>query len=413
MINSDSSGAPANGEQPETTGRYIVVFADGEPDPPGVLRATAGVSNVADTRDFDQQRVGAADIANADAMVFSKLGVAVVSADQRQMDALRAASDRRDIASVTEELIHHVLADTESASAGSAAYSTQFKDSSEYTWGLQAVGADSSPWTGKGVKVAVLDTGLDLTHPDFASRSVTAESFVKDETAQDGHGHGTHCVGTSCGPRILATGPGYGVANEAEIFVGKVMSDSGSGTDSDILAGINWAVNSGCAAISMSLGANVRQVHPPYTAVGKRALDQGSMIIAAAGNNADRDNGNYGFVGTPANSPFIMAVGALDRQLDIAPFSARTLAGRGGQVDIAAPGVYVHSSWPMPKRYNTLSGTSMATPHVAGATALWAEATGYRGRELWSVIMQESRRLPVASLDAGAGLVRAPQFRPA
>lgn len=159
----------------------------------------------------------------------------------------------------------------------------------------------------------------------------------------------------------------------------------------------------------MSLGADVQQVHPPYTAAGKRALDQGSLIIAAAGNNADRPQNNYGFVGTPANSPHIMAVGALDQQLEPAYFSARSLPSTGGRIDLAGPGVDVYSSWLMPERYNTISGTSMATPHAAGVAALWAEATGYRGRELWTALVQDSQRLLAPSVDVGSGLVLAPQ----
>lgn len=395
----------------ETTGRFIVVFADTETDPSALLRSAAGMSNVADSRQFNQQCIRPAEVAGSDAVVYSSLGAAVVSADPQQISALRASADQGMVASVSPELVHRVFATGPATSTGPAGGSTGYEDTPEYTWGLQATGAAMSPQTGKGIQVAVLDTGFDMTHPDFTGRSITAESFVLNETAQDGHGHGTHCIGTACGPRQVSTGPGYGVANEAEIFAGKVMSDSGSGSDGDILAGINWAVANGCAVISLSLGADVRQVHPPYTAVGKRALDQGSLIVAAAGNNADRNNGNHGFVGTPANSPFIMAVGALDQQLQTAAFSARTLPGRGGQVDVAAPGVQVYSSWPMPKRYNTISGTSMATPHAAGVSALWSEATGYRGRELWSVIVQESRRLPAPSLDVGSGLVRAPQPR--
>ena len=143
----------------------------------------------------------------------------------------------------------------------------------------------------------------------------------------------------------------YGVAYDADIFVGKVLSDQGSGSDASILAGINWAMEQGCAVISMSLGANVAQVHPPYTVVGRRALDKGSLIIAAAGNNADRVNKKFGFVGPPANSPYIMAVGALTQQLNTAFFSARTLDINGGQVDVAGPGYQVYSSWPMPNRY--------------------------------------------------------------
>ena len=188
-----------------------------------------------------------------------------------------------------------------------------------------------------------------------------------------------------------------------------MLSNAGSGADGGILAGIDWAVTNGCAVISMSLGADVPQVHPPYVVAGQRALDRGSLIIAAAGNNARRLQGDFGFVGTPANSPFIMAVGALDHQLDVTFFSARSLAIRGGQVDVAGPGWQVLSSWPMPLRYRSISGTSMATPHAAGVAALWAQATGFRGRELWSAMAQESDRLLAPSVDVGSGLVIAPQ----
>ena len=189
-----------------------------------------------------------------------------------------------------------------------------------------------------------------------------------------------------------------------------MLGNSGSGTDAGILAGINWAVANRCPVISMSLGANVPQAHPPYSAAGRRArCSAGSLIIAAAGNNADRRAGNYGFVGAPANSVEIMAVGALDMQLGMAYFSARSLPARGGQVDIAGPGWQVYSSWPMPTRYRTISGTSMATPHVAGLAALWAEATGRRGLELWATLCTESERLLQPSLDVGCGLSLAPQ----
>jgi subtilisin family serine protease len=267
----------------------------------------------------------------------------------------------------------------------------------------------SSPRTGRGIRVAVLDTGVDLAHPDLAGRAVTATSFVPGQSAQDGHGHGTHCVGTACGPRTVAGSRGYGVAPEAEVLVGKVLSDEGSGTDAEILAGIAWAVRNGCQVISMSLGADTPEPSPAYTAAGRRALDQGSLIVAAAGNNADRGSGEIGFVGAPANSPDVLAVGALDALLEVASFSARSTALPGGQVDLAAPGVDVYSSWPVPTCYDTISGTSMATPHVAGLAALWAEETGLRGRDLWWALDRASRRLPLPSVDVGSGLPRAPQ----
>jgi subtilisin family serine protease len=107
------------------------------------------------------------------------------------------------------------------------------------------------------VKVAVLDTGLDLGHPDFAGRQITAQSFVQGEQVQDGHGHGTHCIGTACGPRTPGRLPRYGIAYQAQIFAGKVLSNAGSGGDGGILAGIDWAIRNGCAVVSMSLGSPV------------------------------------------------------------------------------------------------------------------------------------------------------------
>jgi subtilisin len=110
----------------------------------------------------------------------------------------------------------------------------------------------------------------------------------------------------------------------------------------------------------------------------------------------------------PANSPSIMAVGAVDRALAVADFSAASSSVEGGQVDIAAPGVDVYSSWPLPRATNTISGTSMATPHVAGIAALWSQRTGATGHELWTQLVQAAQRLPLPANDVGSGLVRAP-----
>ncbi|MEG2980941.1 MAG: S8 family serine peptidase, partial [Stenotrophomonas sp.] len=189
---------------------------------------------------------------------------------------------------------------------------------------------------------------------------------------------------------------------------GKVLGSNGSGSDSTILAGINWALENKCEVISMSLGADVKTVHPPYVTAGRRALELGSLIVAAAGNNAQRSAGNPGFVGAPANSPYIMAVAAVDSALAIADFSAQALDAQGGAVDIAGPGVDIYSAWPGEKRYNTISGTSMATPHVAGVAALLAESTGLRAQELWDKLLSTSRDIPLPAEDAGAGLAQAP-----
>jgi subtilisin family serine protease len=418
---------------PETTGRFIVVFAESAEGLGGILEDSAGISDVASSLELSEEGVPT-DTAQSTDTVFEELGMAVVSADPDQLGALQTSAEAHgNVLSVSPELVHHVLGDEyvrgyvdgvgdlahrlgtsgspvpAPGQAAPAASPQFFRDTAELTWGIQATRADASTYSGQGIAVAVLDTGFDAGHPDFGGRAVTMQSFVPGESAQDKHGHGTHCVGTSCGPKAPSTGPRYGVAYGANIYVGKVLSNSGSGTDGGILAGIDWAVRSNCAVISMSLGAEVPREHPPYTAAGRRALDKGCLIVAAAGNNAMRAQLDYGFVGAPANSPFILAVGALNQQLDMAFFSARTLAdARGGQVDVAGPGYQVYSSWPMPTRYRAISGTSMATPHVSGLAALWAEATGYTDRRLWSILVQESKRLMAPSLDVGSGLVLAP-----
>ncbi|MDQ3627986.1 MAG: S8 family serine peptidase [Actinomycetota bacterium] len=383
----------------------MVVFAETDSDPAAVLQSVAGLSTVASSRDFDGQGVDVSQTADADATVYAELGIAVVTVGPDELGALQTSSQAQgSIVATAPELIHHVLSTPSDHPSGV----TGFEDSDQATWGLQAVDAETSAQSGHGIKVAVLDTGLDATHPDFTGRTITARSFVPGETAQDGHGHGTHCIGTACGAKSPADGRRYGVAYESDIFAGKVLSNQGSGSDSGILAGIDWAVSNGCAVISMSLGAGVAQPHPPYTFAGRRALARGTLIIAAAGNNANRP-GDPGFVGAPANSPSIMAVAAVDSDLEIAQFSARSLPRRGGQVDVAGPGVAVYSSWLMPMRYQTISGTSMATPHAAGVAALWAQATGRAGLELWATLAKEGRRLAEPSLDVGSGLVQAPR----
>lgn len=378
-------------------GRFVVVF-----DRPG-----PGASARFGARALQDEVPGMLEAQGFDLEgYFPRLGVAVVDAESGQLGELRARCSSEGLPMhIVPEMRYRILP---AATGPEASAAPAFADTPTSTWGLAAVLAAESGYTGAGVRVAVLDTGFDAGHPDFAGRDVTTESFIDGEDSHDGHGHGTHCIGTSCGPRALDGARGYGVAPGASIYAGKVLGNDGSGTDSGILAGIDWALQHDCHIISMSLGADVRQVHPPYVAAGRRALERGTLIIAAAGNNARRSAGEPGFVGAPANSPYIMAVGALDSQLAVADFSARTLPGRGGQVDIAGPGVGIYSSWPMPQRYNTISGTSMATPHAAGVAALLCEATGFRGRELWAELAQEAQRLERPSVDVAAGLVQSP-----
>lgn len=412
-----------------TTGRFLVVLD--EENVAGAmqaLRTRAGVRAAATTTGAD---VPIALEEEPDAVLFPEIGVAVVSSVPERSAALqRLVESSAAILHVEPERYVHALpspyasgyrdgvadlvARLEQAEVVEIVEeAAPFADTATRTWGLQATGADTSTRTGAGIKVAVLDTGLDAGHPDFAGRAIVTRSFVTNETIEDRQGHGTHCCGTSTGPTAPTTpGPRYGVAGGALLYVGKVLSNQGSGSDSSILAGINWAIANGCVVVSMSLGAPAQpgQAYSRvFETVARRALTRGTLIVAAAGNESSRPF-SIRPVGHPANCPSILAVGALDPALGIAPFSCGGNGGNGGEVDLAAPGVAVNSAWPRPTLRNTISGTSMATPHVAGIAALWAETDpALRGRALWDQLTRSALPLPLPASDVGAGLVQAPQ----
>ena len=443
QIPASVTGGPEGG----TTGRYLVLFREGAGA--ASIRSfgkAAGVA-MASASDFKEGAPELSKLASDEGVIFPDLGVAVVNTPPEQIQSVAAAADS-DILAIEPERIVYAFDDLPAWSAATlqpAAVATGFPidyfrgyrdavnhlydklagtggelaaegvtplvSETEFTWGLQATKVPASRFTGKGIRVAVLDTGLDLGHPDFAGRRVTSRSFVQGQAVQDGNGHGTHCIGTSCGPKRPGTLPRYGVAFEADIFAGKVLSNQGSGGDAGILAGIQWAVTNRCAIVSMSLGARVmpgQSFSQVFEQAASRALAAGTLIIAAAGNESRRPQ-TVAPVAHPANCPSIMAVAALDSAFRVAPFSNQGINPQGGQIDIAGPGVDVRSSWPRPNLYNTISGTSMATPHVAGIAALWAQSNAaFRGRALMSVLTQSARRLNLSARDVGAGLVQAP-----
>lgn len=413
----------------ETTGRFLVLMREGSAKSNiEALKNVAGVK-VASSSDFKKGTMNMETMGGAQAMFFESLGVAVVDAPQDQTEALSFAisADNPIMAMEAERVVHAIGEPTQDYLRGYRDAVNHLTDQvlgqtnsdvkvaalneSKLTWGLQLTNAGTSRFTGKGIKVAVLDTGLDLGHPDFAGRKITSQSFIPNETVQDGHGHGTHCIGTSCGSLKPKRLPRYGVAYEAEIFAGKVLSNRGSGADGSILAGIDWAITNGCVVISMSLGAEVRPgegFSQIYENVAKRALGMGSLIIAAAGNESERPK-VIAPVGHPANCPSILAVAAIDKKFRIASFSCGGINPEGGGVDIAGPGVDIRSSVPRNKLYREMSGTSMATPHVAGIAALFAQSDpALRGFALWSALISRARRLDLPSRDVGMGLVQAP-----
>lgn len=287
-----------------------------------------------------------------------------------------------------------------------------FKDDTLSSWGVKAIKAINSTLTGKGVRIAILDTGVFKDHQDLQGRNVKTKKFVAGGSQSDVDGHGSHCVGISCGFRDSA-GRRYGVAHEADIFCGKVLNDEGEGTDGSILAGIEWAVTNKCSVISMSLGSDAEvgdTFSKAYENAARRAMGFGSLIIAAAGNESERP-GMIAPVGYPANSPSILAVAALDSRLRTASFSCGGLnINDGGQVDIAAPGVSIYSMINGQGKHELFDGTSMATPFVSGIAALFFELNpNATPQEVWALLSQNALRLQASSRDVGSGLVQAPK----
>ncbi len=282
-----------------------------------------------------------------------------------------------------------------------------------HSWCLTLVGIPPGyeSRTGTGVKVAVLDTGIDLTHPDFSGRewpTGATASFVPGTTVQDGHGHGTHCAGVVAGPLQSAGGRRYGVAPDVTLLVGKVLDDDGSGWDDQIIDGIEWA-SLNARILSMSLGSP-RQPNGKYPLhyerVAERLLAEGVVLLAAAGNSSDRPDLTRP-VENPAACPSILAVAAIERGGRVAEFSCCKM-DEIGDVDVSGPGVDVYSSW-TGGGFRTISGTSMATPHAAGVAALILEAKPkLDGQGLWKELVSTASPLGDDRRDVGAGLVAAP-----
>lgn len=232
-------------------------------------------------------------------------------------------------------------------------------------WGLARVSQrsklESAPYTynyngnaGEGVNIYVLDTGLNVNHTDYAGRVSWGTTTATGSTNDDLHGHGTHCAGT-------AAGTAYGVAKKAKLIAVKVLGDSGTGTKTDSIAGINWVVKNKSGVkgnvISMSIGGSYSDAQNQAIA---DAVGKGVITVVAAGNSND-DACKY----SPSSAPKAITVGATDVKDAKASFS-----NYGSCVDIHGPGVNVLSAWKgSSTATNTISGTSMATPHVAGLAA--------------------------------------------
>ncbi|MFI5934235.1 S8 family serine peptidase [Actinoplanes sp. NPDC051494] len=256
--------------------------------------------------------------------------------------------------------------------------------------------------TGAGVDVAVLDTGVDAEHPDLAGRIEASASFVPGEDVTDRHrvGHGTHVASTIAGTGAASGGTERGVAPGVDLQIGKVLDNGGSGQDSWIVAGMEWAARERKAkVISMSLGGDPTDgTDPMSVAVNELSAETGALFVIAAGNSGPAET----TVGSPGAADAALTVGAVDAEDRIAEFSSRgpRLVDGALKPEITAPGVDILAARSQyaaegEGSYATLSGTSMATPHVAGAAALLAARhPDWTGPQLKDALVSTARETP-------------------
>jgi subtilisin family serine protease len=305
-------------------------------------------------------------------------------------------------------------------------------------WGIEAVNAANSPLSGKGVTVAVLDTGIDAAHPAFAGVELVTRNFTEDPP-EDADGHGTHCAGTIFGRDV--DGHRIGIARGVKrALIGKVLGDTGGSTEA-IVKAIQWAQLEGAQVVSMSLGMDfpgyqemlmTKHNLPPMqatslalagyrlntrlfdelsrTTVGHDGLLAGCVVTAAAGNESHRPEYSI-IVAPPATGEMFLSVAALGRSKN-GKFRVANFSNEGAT--LSAPGEDIWSA-KMGGGLVAFSGTSMATPHVAGVAALWAEHLT-KGGSLFSAadvveqLKSTAKALPGLDRDdVGRGLVQAPQ----
>lgn len=330
----------------------------------------------------------------------------------------------------TDLLVDYVLQDTDgggprpSPAGGGAEEPSRFeaRGGDGFAWHVNMIGGGDAAG-GKDIKVAVLDSGVDVEHPDLVHALRLGDpqfcaNFVDPNRdpldVNDEFGHGTHVAGLVAGRPDTLYGEGYGVSPGVRLMIAKVLDNDGFGPEGRIIQGMIWARDNDAQIINLSLGRTVltaadqrRDEAGEYANIAKTCIDRGCLVVAAAGNQSRRrERRLVAPVNAPANVEHALAVAAIDRFGAIADFSNGNVFGGGGVVNLAAPGVEVWSAAPGRRMFRPLPGTSMATPIVSGAAARIALATGLRGKDLLVELLNRTRSLGHPSSDQGNGLVQ-------
>ncbi|ANN19507.1 peptidase S8 and S53 subtilisin kexin sedolisin [Amycolatopsis orientalis] len=278
------------------------------------------------------------------------------------------------------------------------------------------VGAPSAwngGWTGKGTTVAVVDSGIDANHPDLAGKVTASADFTGEGDIVDRHGHGTHCASIIAGTGAASAGRYKGMAPDANLMVAKVFDASGEADTAQVMAGIDWTVAQGAKIVNLSLGAGVSDGADPLSEqIDTLSAKSGTLFVVAAGNSGPGDR----TVTTPGAATSALTVGAVDRDDKIAWFSSRGPRLRDASVkpEITAPGVGIVAARaadtamgePVDDDYTAASGTSMATPHVAGAAAiLLQQQPGLSGQALKNTLVTTAKDVGLRWYEQGAGLL--------
>ncbi|NGO74132.1 S8 family serine peptidase [Streptomyces sp. YC504] len=261
-------------------------------------------------------------------------------------------------------------------------------------------------YDGKGAKVAVLDTGVDPDHADVKDNLTATASFVPGLSVNDGNGHGTHVASTIAGNGANSGGRYKGVAPGADLIVGKVLDNQGSGQTSWIMAGMEWAAAQGADVVNMSLGGAASSPDDAMTeAVDRLSASTGTLFVVAAGNSGPKET----TVGTPGTADSALTVGAVDKSDVLAGFSSRgpRVGDFAIKPEITAPGVGILAArsagtslgTPLNAYYTSLNGTSMATPHVAGAAAILAQRhPDWSGQRIKDALTAHSKTMEGATV---------------